>query len=107
MGFRIKSPAMAAIIGLFLALRYIPQLVVPLYGGYLAYRGEISIGSVLAFNILVWSVFIPIETLIGWLQLVRETTPSVERIIEILDRPPRTHQSTTFRTGYEGTPDCV
>jgi ABC-type multidrug transport system fused ATPase/permease subunit len=78
----------ARMIGLFLALRYIPQLVVPLYGGYLAYRGEISIGSVLAFNILVWSVFIPIENLIGWLQQLRETTPSGERIIEILDHPP-------------------
>ena len=26
------------------ALRYIPQLIIPLYGGYLAFKGEVAFG---------------------------------------------------------------
>jgi ABC-type multidrug transport system fused ATPase/permease subunit len=94
----------ARMFGLFLALRYIPQLVVPLYGGYLAYQGEISIGSVLAFNMLVWSVFLPIETLLDWLRQVRETTPSGERIFQILDHPSEHTNRQPFIPGQSAPP---
>lgn len=71
----------------FLVLRYIPQLVAPLYGGYLAFRGEISVGTLIASNYLIWMVFIPVETMLGWIRNLREVAPAVERIFEILDQP--------------------
>ncbi|MFL7812622.1 MAG: ABC transporter ATP-binding protein [Anaerolineales bacterium] len=71
----------------FLMLRYIPQLVAPLYGGYLAFRGEISVGALIASNYLIWMVFIPVETMLGWIRSLREVAPAVERVFEILDQP--------------------
>ena len=71
----------------FLMLRYIPQLVAPLYGGYLAFQGEISVGALIASNYLIWMIFIPVETILGWLRTLREVAPAVERICEILDQP--------------------
>ena len=71
----------------FLMLRYIPQLVAPLYGGYLAFTGEISAGTLLASVYLIWMVFIPVETMLGWIRNLREVAPAVERIFEILDQP--------------------
>ena len=71
----------------FLMLRYIPQLVAPLYGGYLAFRGEISVGALIASNYLIWMVFIPVETMLGWIRSLREVSPAVERVFEILDQP--------------------
>jgi ABC-type multidrug transport system fused ATPase/permease subunit len=77
----------AVSIALFLALRYTPQLIVPLYGGYLAYHGEISVGQLLAANLVIWNVFIPIEQLLGILTQVRETIPVAERVFALLDQP--------------------
>jgi len=72
---------------MFLALRYIPQLVIPLYGGYLAFEGEISVGSVLAANALIWQIFLPVEQILAFLRQLRETIPAAERLFEILDQP--------------------
>lgn len=82
-------------IGLFLALRYIPQLVCPLYGGYLAFQGEITVGSLLACNLLIWMVFRPVEEILAWFKQAREASPAVERIFDILDHP------------GENRPDCT
>ena len=71
----------------FLMLRYTPQLVAPLYGGYLAFTGEISVGALLASNYLIWMVFLPVEAMLGWMRQLREIAPAVERIFEILDQP--------------------
>jgi len=71
----------------FLMLRYIPQLVAPLYGGYLAFQGEITVGTLIASNYLIWMIFIPVETILGWMRNLREVAPAVDRIFEILDQP--------------------
>jgi subfamily B ATP-binding cassette protein MsbA/ATP-binding cassette subfamily B protein AbcA/BmrA len=71
----------------FLMLRYTPQLVAPLYGGYLAFIGEISVGALLASVYLIWMVFIPVETALRWIRQWREITPALERMFEILDHP--------------------
>lgn len=71
----------------FLMLRYIPQLVAPLYGGYLAFRGELSVGALVASTYLIWMIFRPVETMLGWMRTLREAAPAVERIYEILDQP--------------------
>ncbi len=72
----------------FLMLRYIPQLIVPLYGGYLAFRGEISLGTLLAFDLLIWFVFLPLEAFLAWIRELRETSPALARCYEVFDAPP-------------------
>jgi ABC-type multidrug transport system fused ATPase/permease subunit len=75
------------LVAVFLALRYIPQLVIPLYGGYLAFKGEISAGSVVAANVLVFQIFLPVERFLAFLRQMRETIPAVERLLQVLDQP--------------------
>ena len=72
----------------FLTLRYIPQLLVPIYGGLLAFRGEISVGDLLAVNWLIWPVFLPLEAFLAWIREVRQAAPALQRTFEILDAPP-------------------
>ncbi len=77
----------------FLMLRYIPQLVAPLYGGYLAFTGEITVGSLIASTYLIWMIFIPVETMLGWMRSLREVAPAVERVFEIIDQPAENGQT--------------
>lgn len=72
----------------FLTLRYIPQLLVPIYGGLLAFRGEITVGGLLAVNWLIWPVFLPLESFLSWIREMREVAPALKRTYEILDHPP-------------------
>lgn len=71
----------------FLTLRYIPQLLVPIYGGLLAFRGEITVGGLLAVNLLIWPVFLPLESFLAWIREMREAAPALIRTYEILDSP--------------------
>ena len=71
----------------FLLLRYTPQLVAPLYGGYLAFHGEITVGALIASNYLIWMIFIPVETMLGWIRQLREVAPAVDRVFALLDQP--------------------
>lgn len=75
----------AYITPVFLALRLIPQLVCPLYGGYLALNGEITLGQLFAFSVLIGYVFKPVESILSFLSELRESSPAFERILEILD----------------------
>ena len=75
-------------IAVYLALRYTPQLIVPLYGGFLAYQGEITVGQLLAANMVIWMVFLPIEQLLNILSRTRETLPAVERVFALLTEAP-------------------
>ena len=86
----------AKVFSVFLMLRYIPQLVAPLYGGYLAFTGEITVGSLIASNYLIWMIFIPVETMLDWFKDIREVTPAVERIFELLDHPIEDAHRTPF-----------
>jgi len=81
----------------FLLLRYTPQLVAPLYGGYLAFRGEITVGALIASNYLIWMIFIPVETLLGWIRQLREVAPAVERVFVLLDQPIEETQHHNFQ----------
>ncbi len=74
-------------LGIFLALRFIPQMVVPLYGGYLTFTGEITLGSLLAANLLIWTLFLPVEDFLRWIKEYREAVPAFDRIYEILEQP--------------------
>ena len=89
---------------LFLALRYIPQLVCPLYGGYLAFQGEITVGALLASMTLIWMVFLPVEKMLGWLRGLREVTPAVNRIFELLEHPTENADARTFEAVFASSP---
>lgn len=78
----------AIAIAVFLALRYTPQLVVPLYGGHLAFQSEITVGQLLAANLVIWMVFQPVESLLNALGRARETLPAAERVFAVLDATP-------------------
>lgn len=69
----------------FLALRLIPQLVYPLYGGYLAMNKEITLGNLFAYGVLISYVFGPMETILGFVSQIRESNPAFKRIVELLE----------------------
>ena len=75
----------ANLMRLFLALRYIPQLIIPLFGGYLAIKGEITVGQLLASTQLIWYLFTPVEALLSLNKQMRLTIPAVDRIFEIIN----------------------
>lgn len=72
----------------FLALRFIPQLVCPIIGGYLIIKGEMTSGGLVAFIMLIGYIFGPVETLLGMISKVRQTKPAVFRIYEVLEKSP-------------------
>lgn len=75
----------ASLTRLFLALRYIPQLIIPLFGGYLAIKGEITVGQLLASTQLIWYLFTPVEALLGLNKQMRLAIPAVDRAFEIIN----------------------
>ncbi|MEZ4862856.1 MAG: ABC transporter ATP-binding protein [Caldilineaceae bacterium] len=81
----------AYLTAIWLALRFIPQLVLPLYGGYLMLQGELSVGSFLATTTLMWYVFQPVEALLDLLRQIRETTPAMQRVLAFFDQPVEGH----------------
>jgi ATP-binding cassette subfamily B protein len=54
-------------------------------GGYLAYRGEITVGTVIAFLGYVGGLFGPVQGLSGIYQTVNKAAVSLEEIFNILD----------------------
>ena len=72
---------------LFISLRYVPQLIVPLFGGYLAIKGDITLGELLASTTLIWYVFKPVEAFLDLNKQMRESMPSVRRILEFIKEP--------------------
>jgi ABC-type multidrug transport system fused ATPase/permease subunit len=78
--------------------------VIPLYGGYLAFKGEISVGSVVAANVLVWQIFLPVEQFLAFLRQMRETIPAIERLFEILDQPAERVGERAFEVQTEAAP---
>lgn len=65
-------------------LRYLPQLIIPLYGGYLAYIGEMSVGELLAANTVIAYVFGPIEKIIAIRKKRKELKPVMDNLSELL-----------------------
>ena len=94
----------------FMALRFIPQLILPIYGGYLIIQAELSVGGLLACGLLLWRIFGPVEVFLGFIRELRETAPSAERLWELDDlktEPAATHM---FLANSDAPPvqfDCV
>lgn len=70
---------------IFILLRYIPQLIIPLYGGYLAYTGELTVGQLLAANAAIWYVILPVETLLTLVKSRRTAMPAIDDICQLLN----------------------
>jgi len=70
----------------WLILRFTPQLVLPVYGGYLIIQGELTVGGLLACARLMWYIFLPVESFLGFVRAMRETAPAAERLWEIADQ---------------------
>jgi ATP-binding cassette, subfamily B, bacterial len=58
-------------------------------GGFLAIRGEITVGTVVAFLGYVGGLFVPVQGLTGIYQTLQRARVSLEEILAILDAPGR------------------
>lgn len=72
-------------------LRYLPQLIIPLYGGLLAYRGELSVGELLAVNTVIAYIFQPVEKMAAIRKRRKELTPVIENISALLQDETNQH----------------
>ncbi len=59
-----------------------------MYGGYRVISGEMTPGTFFSFTAAVVMLYGPVRRLSRALNAVQQTTSSVERVFEILDRPP-------------------
>lgn len=67
-------------------LRYMPQLIVPLYGGWLTFSKEMSVGQLVAANTVIWYVILPIEEMIGIYKTQKAMQPVMDNIDSILQK---------------------
>ncbi len=66
-------------------LSNISGVLVLWYGGYLVSKGELTVGSLVAFNSYVWTLIWPVRDL-GWLtNLLEQALAAGERVYELLD----------------------
>ena len=67
-------------------LRYLPQLIIPLYGGWLCFRGQLLIGDLLAVNMMIGYVVLPVEAIIGFFKQ-KKTIQPVEEKLSVYEKP--------------------
>lgn len=94
----------AVLLVVYFIQRFIPQLVLPVYGGYLIVTGDLSAGGLLAAISLLWLIFTPFEELQGYVQLLRQAAPAAARLFEILDEPEERHTGEAFQLEKEVPP---
>jgi len=68
-------------------LRTLSIMLLLWYGTYLVMEGEMTIGQVMAFNMIVMMVMAPINKILGMWNEVQETLMSVDRLNDIYDLP--------------------
>jgi len=69
-------------------LRTLSIMILLWYGTYLVMEGEMTIGQVMAFNMIVMMVMAPINKILGMWNEIQETIMSVERLNDIYDQTP-------------------
>lgn len=62
-------------------------LAVIWYGGYQVIRGELSVGSLFAFNMYLAYLFTPLRNIFSTAQSVQASSASLERVYELFDTP--------------------
>ncbi len=73
-------------------LATLAPLAVIWYGGYQTIRGEMSIGSLFAFNMYLAYLFNPMKNIYSTFQSFAASTASLERIYQVFDTPFPTRQ---------------
>ena len=63
-----------------IVLVYVPHLIVPLFGGWLCMRGNITVGEVAAANIIVWYITSPLNEIIAFFKTKKTMVPIVDEI---------------------------
>lgn len=67
-------------------LRYIPQLVVPLYGGWLCFSGKLSLGELIVAKQVIYYVILPVESLLDIYKSRKLIQSILEEMKGITDR---------------------
>ena len=70
------------------ALQLLSTTVVLWYGAHLVISGEISVGQLIAFNVLIGMVMAPILGLVGMWQRLQDAFLSLQRLSDIYDAEP-------------------
>lgn len=70
---------------LFSIIRFVPQLIIPLIGGYLAFCGKLSVGELMAATLISPYVFRPIEQFLTMRKEGKLVEPAVDQIMEIMN----------------------
>ncbi|HEV7534397.1 MAG TPA: ABC transporter ATP-binding protein, partial [Acidimicrobiia bacterium] len=70
------------------AIPSLGQVAVLALGGWLALRHDLSLGTFLAFSTYVAQLLAPARQLAGLLVVAQQARAGVERILQLLDRPP-------------------
>jgi ABC-type multidrug transport system fused ATPase/permease subunit len=84
----LKSQKRTAITNpLQVVIRWVPLVSCAIYGGYMAYDGKITAGSLLAFILLLNYVLDPLASFPYMLGDIKVSVTSVNRIREILEQP--------------------
>jgi len=65
----------------------VAPLTVIWYGGYEVIHGELSVGSLFAFNMYLGSLFTPLRNIFGISQSIQASIASLQRIYELFDMP--------------------
>ncbi|SHK05074.1 ATP-binding cassette, subfamily B [Clostridium cavendishii DSM 21758] len=69
-------------------LTNISLVIMIIFGGYLIIKGELTLGTLVAFSTYIWSLIWPMRML-GWLtNILAQNQASAKKIFEILDRKP-------------------
>jgi ATP-binding cassette subfamily B protein len=86
------------------ALAGLTRVAIVGYGGYLALRGEISIGTLLAFIGYLTGLFAPLQGLTGIYQTLRRASVSLDVVFSVLDSKQEVHDAPGARavTAVEG-----
>ena len=66
----------------------IGNLLVWIVGGYWVFKGDMSAGTLVAFNVFMWMFYGPIHSIAHMDRMFNRAATSVQRIFEILDTQP-------------------
>lgn len=79
------------------SLKMFAIIILLFYGSHLVIEGEMSVGQVMAFNILIMMIMGPIQKILGIWSEIQETLVSVERLNDVYDiKPEETLTSETM-----------
>jgi len=88
------------------SLKMFAIIILLFYGSHLVIEGEMSVGQVMAFNILIMMIMGPIQKILGIWSEIQETIVSIERLNDVYDIPPEenlTSESMLHLPEVEGT----